>query len=849
MMPSIKRSRWDAAEPIVVRSVKPRTLSVVWRDVIVVPDEETWVQHWLEAHVSDERLVFLLFRVKNGASPAVRRHATRLLVNGVDVHWSTGALLGALRSASKALHTCEEGLVAWDKLLERVVDRLGPDDSQRVALILDIIGPRLVLGADGRGPFSVGAPHRIVRQLAYVTSPWVVLAAIRHWVEAENDSVRMQAAVLVAVVAATRGVDAVRPMLDALSRSRTHGFLPRLVCAEAMEQMARWLGLRLLSYLPKLVPIAQRALEDEQPLVQLAGCRAVAAIARGCAPFGLEAFEPTRSVLVHRLQMVRHRMLGATMETIAALMLLMDEAQESYLMRRMAPLVVREMPALVAIPIWDRVVSSAGVDVDFLRDRFLPCLLDTFFSQSNDRLERLLKRVTMRRRLALVVTALARRLAPPVVLADPMLRCLAEPAGRNPQHCLALECVEQVTHECPTNAYSDQQRSLLVDGLIAALNEPPLSKVHLVGNIISALGEQAAPWHPVFARVARMRLNAPTPEHRQQGARLIACLARSMHKHGCESMMMQLGALLAEHYGEEYPQALASILEAVHEILVVLDDRSDDAPYTGMISRLVPILRNRDDRVRGACAQLVNTIGKRAGARVPPHEWLRVAHEMRPMLGSQRRSVRFAAVEAYGAVARAVPDVEEIVQPLLACLGDSDRSTRISAMVAVAVIAEQRDPRRTVAVLVEEYLEKPNRDTQTGVMKAVSFLCEYLGGSARWFQDHQLMDALVLLLQDGLVQPNDVLRQLACEATGHLALAVTGLGFERYLMHLANYVWPNVVCLSPQAKETHFSNAVRFAVHALAESLGYEWLEGYTQVMQRFPAKKVRWALESLDRQ
>lgn len=64
--------------------------------------------------------------------------------------------------------------------------------------------------------------------------------------------------------------------------------------------------------------------------------------------------------------------------------------------------------------------------------------------------------------------------------------------------------------------------------------------------------------------------------------------------------------------------------------------------------------------------------------------------------------------------------------------------------------------------------------------------------------------------------PRDLVhRQTACAAIKHMALGVHGFGCEDALVHLLNYVWPNVFETSP-----HLVQAFMDAVDGLRVSLG-----------------------------
>jgi len=76
---------------------------------------------------------------------------------------------------------------------------------------------------------------------------------------------------------------------------------------------------------------------------------------------------------------------------------------------------------------------------------------------------------------------------------------------------------------------------------------------------------------------------------------------------------------------------------------------------------------------------------------------------------------------------------------------------------------------------------------QNGVLKALSFMFEYIGEMGKDY-----VYAVTPLLEDALMDRDLVHRQTACAVVKHLALGVAGLGCEDAIQHLMNYVWPNI---------------------------------------------------------
>ncbi|KAI4342291.1 hypothetical protein MLD38_026931 [Melastoma candidum] len=78
-------------------------------------------------------------------------------------------------------------------------------------------------------------------------------------------------------------------------------------------------------------------------------------------------------------------------------------------------------------------------------------------------------------------------------------------------------------------------------------------------------------------------------------------------------------------------------------------------------------------------------------------------------------------------------------------------------------------------------------------------------------------------------------RQTVASAVKHMVLGVTGLGCEDALIHLLNYVWPNIFETSP-----HVINAVMEAIEGMRMALDPALVLNYCLQGLFHPARKVR---------
>lgn len=95
--------------------------------------------------------------------------------------------------------------------------------------------------------------------------------------------------------------------------------------------------------------------------------------------------------------------------------------------------------------------------------------------------------------------------------------------------------------------------------------------------------------------------------------------------------------------------------------------------------------------------------------------------------------------------------------------------------------------------------------------------------------------AVTPLLEDALMDRDLVHRQTAATTVKHLALGCAGLGCEDALIHLLNFVWPNIFEVSP-----HVINAVFEAVGGMVIALGPTRVFQYVMQGLFHPARRVR---------
>merc|ERR1719235_730023 len=310
------------------------------------------------------------------------------------------------------------------------------------------------------------------------------------------------------------------------------------------------------------------------------------------------------------------------------------------------------------------------------------------------------------------------------------------------------------------------------------------------GSVVNALGKRTRDYLPQICGTILWRLNNKSAKVRQQAADLVSRIAVVMNECGEIKLMNNLGVVLYEYLGEEYPEVLGSILGALKSLVNVIGMERMQPPVKDLLPRLTPILKNRHEKVQENCIDLVGRIADRGAELAPPREWNRICFDLLELLKAHKKAIRRATVNTFGYIAKAIGP-HDVLSTLLNNLKVQERQLRICTVVAIAIVAETCGPFTVLPALMNEY-RVPELNVQNGVLKSLSFMFEYIGEMGKDY-----IHAVTPLLEDALMDRDLVHRQTASETVKHIALGVQGLNCEDALQHLMNYVWPNVFETSP----------------------------------------------------
>jgi splicing factor 3B subunit 1 len=397
---------------------------------------------------------------------------------------------------------------------------------------------------------------------------------------------------------------------------------------------------------------------------------------------------------------------------------------------------------------------------------------------------------------------------------------------------MVVDVIFKVLAKTGFSGISPRLEEQIIDGLIYCFQEQVLDETNQVldacAGIVVTFGVRMKPYLPQLVGTLRARLNQPATSVRQQAADMIANIAHVLKVCNEERMLANIGLFLHEFLGEEYPDVLGSLLGALRSIVNVIGMENMTPPIRDLLPRLTPILKNRHEKVQENCVELIGTIAERGADLAPAREWNRICFDLLELLKAPKKSVRRQATRTFGFIANAIGP-HDVIGALLNNLRVEERQIRICTTVAIAIVAETCGPFTVLPAMMNEY-KVPDPNVQNGILKALSFMFEYLGDVAKNYAY-----ALTPLLEDGLTDRDLVHRQTAAWAVKHMALGIAGLDCEDSLQHLFNYVFPNIFEVAPHMIQSFFD-----AMDAFRVSLGAGKMMPYVLSGMFHPARRVR---------
>lgn len=770
----------------------------------------------------ERKIMKLLLKVKNGTPPQ-RKTALRQLTDKAR-EFGAGPLFNRILPLlmQPTLEDQERHLLV--KVIDRVLYKLDELVRPYVHKILVVIEPLLI----DEDYYARVEGREIISNLSKAAGLATMIAAMRPDIDNMDEYVRNTTARAFSVVASALGIPALLPFLKAVCQSKK-SWQARHTGIKIVQQIAILIGCAVLPHLRSLVEIIEHGLNDENQKVRTITALSLAALAEAAAPYGIESFDSVLKPLWKGIRSHRGKVLAAFLKAIGFIIPLMDAIYASYYTKEVMVILIREFQSpdeemkKIVLKVVKQCVSTEGVESDYIRNDILPEFFRNFW----------VRRMALDRRNYKQLVETTVEMANKVGVADIVGRIVEDLKDESePYRRMVMETIEKVVANLGASDIDARLEELLIDGILYAFQEQTSDDANVMlngfGAVVNSLGQRVKPYLPQICGTIKWRLNNKSAKVRQQAADLISRIAVVMKQCQEEQLMGHLGVVLYEYLGEEYPEVLGSILGALKAIVNVIGMTKMTPPIKDLLPRLTPILKNRHEKVQENCIDLVGRIADRGAEFVPAREWMRICFELLEMLKAHKKGIRRATVNTFGYIAKAIGP-QDVLATLLNNLKVQERQNRVCTTVAIAIVAETCSPFTVLPALMNEY-RVPELNVQNGVLKSLSFLFEYIGEMGKDY-----IYAVTPLLEDALMDRDLVHRQTAASAVKHMALGVAGLGCEDALVHLLNYVWPNIFETSP-----HVINAVMEAIEGMRVALGAAIVLNYCLQGLFHPARKVR---------
>jgi splicing factor 3B subunit 1 len=771
--------------------------------------------------MKERKIMRLLLKVKNG-TPPMRKTALRQLTDNAR-NFGAGALFNQILPLlmEKSLEDQERHLLV--KVIDRVLYKL--DDLVRpyVHKILVVIEPLLI----DQDYYARVEGREIISNLSKAAGLATMISTMRPDIDHVDEYVRNTTARAFAVVASALGIPALLPFLRAVCRSKK-SWQARHTGVKIVQQIPILMGCAILPHLKGLVDCISDNLSDEQAKVRTVTALSVAALAEAANPYGIESFDEILNPLWTGARKQRGKGLAAFLKAVGYIIPLMDEEYANYYTSQIMEILLREFSSpdeemkKVVLKVVSQCASTDGVTASYLKEHVLTDFFKSFW----------VRRMALDRRNYRQVVDTTVDLGQKVGVGEILERVVNNLKDESePYRKMTVETVEKLIASLGAADISERLEERLIDGVLFAFQEQSIEDIVILngfGTVVNALGTRCKPYLPQIVSTILWRLNNKSATVRQQAADLISRVAMVMKQCGEDALMGKLGVVLYEYLGEEYPEVLGSILGALRSIVTVVGINQMQPPIRDLLPRLTPILRNRHEKVQENTIDLVGRIADRGPESVNAREWMRICFELLDMLKAHKKGIRRAANNTFGFIAKAIGP-QDVLATLLNNLRVQERQSRVCTAVAIGIVAETCAPFTVLPALMNEY-RVPELNVQNGVLKALSFLFEYIGEMAKDY-----VYAVTPLLEDALVDRDQVHRQTAASVVKHVALGVVGLGCEDAMVHLLNLVFPNIFETSP-----HVIDRIIEAIEAIRMAVGTGTVMNYVWAGLFHPARKVR---------
>ncbi|KAI5970250.1 prp10 [Candida margitis] len=785
----------------------------------------------------------LILKVKNG-SQITRKRAMRSLTENA-VKFGPQLLLNQILPVLLEPMIGEQERHLLVKLVGRIINQLNVSIGPYTQDVIHVLSPFLI----DEDSTIRNETRNILTSLTKVVGFATMISTVRPDLDHVDEYMRNLTSRVLAIVANTLGLAQFMPFLKAVVKSRKT-WTAKHTGIKAIQQLCILLGKGngspILPHLSLIVETLAPAISDEVPQVRRIAAATFSSLAETVEPYGIDAFEPVLERLWNETRKQRGKGLAAFLKCIGSLIPLMNfdpryEEYTNFYTAELAFLVSQhfatpeEEMRKTILKIISSLPLSKGIIPEYEKKLVKP-FFKAFWTRrtASDNAQ-----VTK-----LVITA-TNQLASQFDYIAILGYVTHFAKDENEQlRRLAVEALYTIVAKNPDELIEVSLRQVesLIDGVLFAFQEQTVqSHVYLqaFSTVAKALGVRMEPHLNSIISSVLYRMKNKSPEVRQQSSDLIAAIApvvKICFQHD-DTLLERLTLILYESLGEVYPDVLGSIINALYSCVNSIDTNTllemNNPSINQILPTLTPILKNRHEKVQESSIRLIGLIATKNAETINAKEWMRICFDLLEMLKSNKKRIRIAANATFGHISKTIGP-QDIIVMLLNNLKVQERQLRVCTAVAMGIVAENCQPFTVLPAIMNEY-KTPEKNIQNGVLKALSFLFEYLDGNTT--KDYVF--AITPLLEDALLDRDLVHRQIAATVVSHIALNCFGSNFgsdyDEVFVHLLNLIMPNVYETSP-----HVISRILDSVDALRLVLGLGIFMNYVWAGLFHPARKVR---------
>jgi splicing factor 3B subunit 1 len=448
--------------------------------------------------LKERKIMRLLLKIKNG-TPPVRKAALRQITDKAR-DFGAGPLFDKILPLlmERTLEDQERHLLV--KVIDRVLYKL--DDLVRpyVHKILVVIEPLLI----DEDYYARVEGREIISNLSKAAGLAHMISTMRPDIDHIDEYVRNTTARAFSVVASALGIPSLLPFLKAVCRSKK-SWQARHTGIRIVQQIAIMMGCAVLPHLRNLVDAIAHGLEDEQQKVRTMTALGLAALAEAAAPYGIESFDNVLKPLWLGIRQHRGKGLAAFLKAIGFIIPLMDPEYASYYVKECVPILIREFGSAdeemkkIVLKVVKQCAATEGVTPTYVREEILPEFFKAFW----------VRRMALDRRNYRSLVETTVELAQKAGVSEIVGRVVNDLKDESePFRKMVMETITKVVSTVGSADIDERLEVLLVDGIIYAFQEQTVEDNVMLdgfGTVVNALGK------PSHYYILKICLSVPNP--------------------------------------------------------------------------------------------------------------------------------------------------------------------------------------------------------------------------------------------------------------------------------------------------------------------------------------------------